>query len=159
MAPPRELSTPCGHEYDIATQHLVVEETANFILITLDWPAEDLAALTEKTKQDQINRLAGLILKLNGTMVAPNLQDVPYHLGFSLASNYRRGYEILNRLRAGSIPNVVLGQPGRRWNFIRNHLYFSLLQETRIHLREKCSCLTASTGFDGRAWAGADRQR
>jgi len=99
------------HEYDIATQHLVVEENRDFILITLDWPAERSCGFDGKTKKDQINRLAGLILKLNGTHGWRTYRMFPT-IGFHLPPTIGRGYEILNRLRAGSIPNVVLGPAG-----------------------------------------------
>jgi hypothetical protein len=66
------------HEYEALGKRLVMEETVNFLLLTVDSPPADLQATNERTKQEEIQGLAALVLRMSGTRVAENLQPAPY---------------------------------------------------------------------------------
>ena len=63
-------------------KRLVLEETVNFLLVTVAAPISDFEAKNERGKQEEIQSLAALVLKLTGTRVAENLQPAPYRWVF-----------------------------------------------------------------------------
>jgi hypothetical protein len=79
------------HEYEALGRPLILEETANYILLTVDTPFDESAARTEQAKQDEINQLAASVLKMSGTMVAYNLQPVAYLWVFRFPPKIREG--------------------------------------------------------------------
>lgn len=79
------------HEYDSLGKPLVVEETANLLLVTVDVSLENLQTKSERAKQAEIHALAELVLNIRGTMVAQNLQGAPYQWVFRFPDTIREG--------------------------------------------------------------------
>jgi hypothetical protein len=132
------------HEYDAVGQHLLVDETANLILITVDRPLDDFLTKNEREKQSEILRIAGLLLKMSGTMVAPNLQDAPYVWVFRFLSEIREGSSFSTN------PEV---DPTRMWSWasrLDGGIYMNRLYFLAFKQRESTSGKIISP--DGQHW-------
>jgi hypothetical protein len=138
------------HAYDAVGKHLVVEETVNLVLITVDEPLIDFPSKDERQKQEAINTLAGLLLKMTGTMVAPNLQDAPYHWEFRFPSALHEG------VRFSTDPTA---DPVRMWSWASrsdggiydNRLYFLCFKQ-RESTSGKLMSANGQHWFDGKCW-------
>jgi hypothetical protein len=138
------------HEYEAANQRLVVEETVNFVLVTVDAPLESLQTGNENAKQDEINRVAAVVLKMAGTMVGQNLQPAPYVWTFRFPA----------ALREGSRFSTDPGQdPRRMWSWAsrvdggihQGRLYFLCFKKPES-TSGRYLTPDGQHWFDGRCW-------
>lgn len=138
------------HVYDAAQKHLVVDETVNLILITVDEPLDGLLSKDESQKRDGINKLATLLLNMTGTMVAPNLQDAPYHWEFRFPPAINDGVRFSTN---------AMEDPTRMWSWARrldggvykNRLYFLCFKQPES-TSGKFMTPNGQHWFDGKCW-------
>lgn len=129
------------HEYNAVGKQLVVDETANVILITVD---------EQSGKADAINQTAGLLLKMSGTMVGKNLQDAPYQWAFQFPASIGEG------TRFSTNPSE---SPMRMWSWamrldggIYQHRLYFLAFKQREQSSGKVISPDGQHWFDGKAW-------
>ncbi len=139
------------HEYDIFGQHLIVDETVNVILVTVEQPLESFLNQPEQQKHHEINRIAGLLLRMRGTMVAPNLQDAPYRWTFRFPTTIGNGMRFSTNAQE---------DPARMWSWasrmdggIYNDRLYFLCFKQRESTSGKILVPDGRHWFDGKCWA------
>jgi|ERR1022692_1409829 hypothetical protein len=143
------------HKYDAVGKRLVVDETVNLILITVEQPLDDLLTKGEGEKRNEINKIAGLLLKMSGTMVATNLQDAPYLWVFRFPATIRKG------ARFSTNPEA---DPRRMWSWAsrldggihEGRLYFLCFKQ-RESTSGRIMSPDSQHWFDGKCWAALER--
>lgn len=143
------------HEYDAVGKHLVVEETVNFILVTVEPPLDALSTIDERAKQDEIGKIAALVLRMSGTKVATNLQEAPYHWAFRFPATIHEGTTFSTNPEQS---------PQRMWSWASRldggiyggRLYFLCFKKGES-TSGRMFTLDAQHWFDGKCWAALER--
>jgi hypothetical protein len=139
------------HDYHFEDMHLLVYETLNFFVVAIDQSGKAISETDEPDRSRYINQLAYRTLKMQGTMVGPDLKDAPYEWIFHFPASIGEG------VRFSTNPEVSVR---RMWSWAyrvdggihEGRLYFLCFKKPEM-TSGKMVTLDGQHWFDGKCWA------
>jgi hypothetical protein len=143
------------HRYEVAGIHLLVQESANVFLVTIDHPLNEFLAEDEAAKQADIVKIAGVLINMSGTMTAQNLREAPYRWVFRFPPGLVEGSHF------STDPTV---DPLMMWSWAsrvdggiyHNRLYFLGFKQKEA-TSGKIGFPDGQHWFDGKCWKALQR--